>query len=234
MLFGLAAEDLEISGLQKLDGHSTLYKDQLPNRWEQVPDRYRRIFGSKATYLTIRDFSSSPQRTSLEAEWDDMDWYLFRGEEIWIARTNKAHLTVRKVGARWILSEEAGRGEGDPWSVVSRIGKIAFDRPRAFSGVDIRPELLKQIVEEDSRGDRYIWWKNVENGIDGALRGALQRGSGFRARFDAVAKPTYARFESISLSKEVSISCRNGSISGRALTPSEIHRYFEEHILGHV
>jgi hypothetical protein len=231
MLFGLSAEDLDMNQLTSLRDHKSLYRDQLENRWEKVPERFRQQFGSKAVFLAVREFESGSRATSFLVEWDDMDWYLFRGDEIWIARSSRAHVSFRRVGGRWVLCEEVGNGDGDPWSAVPRLCKIAFNRPRAVGSVDIRPELLKQIVQRDSRADRYIWWQNVEDGVDGALRGALPRDRGFRARFDAVAKPTFARFESATLSKEVSISCRSGSISGRYLTPDEILRYFEQHIL---
>ncbi len=234
MIFGRLAEDVDTEQFARLDDHSSLYKDQLESRWERVPSRFQKQFGAKAIYLSTHDFQPGSRTTSFLAEWDDMEAYLFRGDEIWIARSSRAHLTFRKFGDRWILLEEVGKAEGDPWSVVPRVGKVAFDRPRAVATVDISPDLLKEIVANDSHADRYIWWKGVEDGVDGALRGDLPRNRGFRARFDAVAKPTFARFESIALSKQISISSKNGSISGPTLLPAEIVQYFEQHILPRV
>jgi len=229
--FGTATEEVTADGIVGLDGRRWLYKDLLPTRWEKIPARFQEQFGRKAIYIAIRAMNSTKSSIDFLAEWDDMDSYLFRGEEIWIARSNRAHVAFRARSPQWTVSVEAGGGLSDAWAVVPRIGKVAFQKSRCVSRTSIPSPLLKEIVRRDSRADRFIWWKNVEDGVDGALRGSLPRDRGFRARFDAIAQPTFARFESISLSKQISISCRDGSIGGRFLLPSEAFDYFHRHIL---
>jgi hypothetical protein len=196
-------------------------------RWEQIPKEFQRRFG-QAYHLRIEDFSDSKPEITFSAEWDDLEQHAFRGQEYWSATTSYATVGLRRVAEKWLITVESGTGG---WSVASRISRALHGTQGNIGKITFPAALLKEILIEDSRAERFMWWHGVEEGIDGALRGALPRGRGVRARFDSDGEPFFARYESTSLGKQISISCNGGYLTSQALPADRIVKYFEEWIL---
>jgi hypothetical protein len=231
VLFGRTSTDLEKGQLLKLREHRSLYKDQLPERWGEIPESDQRKL-SKAVFLAIYDYRNSDPFTSFLAEWDTVEVYSFRDHEFWIARTERAHVTFKERNSPWLVFLEGG---ASAWPVAGRIGRVLFDSSRGIVPFVFTTDILRSILQADSRGERYMWWRGVEGDMDGALKGPnLPRGKGFRHRFDIAGAPYFARFESKTLNKQVSISCKHGSIGGLKLSASEATAYFEAYVLPHL
>ena len=198
----------------------------LKQRWEQVPEEFRKRFG-RAYHLKIDDFKESRPEVTFSAEWDDLDQHAFRGQEYWAATTSYATVSVWQAGDRWLMTIESGTGG---WSVASRISRALFGVQGVIAKLTFPAPLLKEILEADSRRERFMWWSGVEEGVDGALKGALPRNRGVRARFDSDGTPYFARYESTSLGKQISISCNGGYLSSQAVPADRLVKYFEEWI----
>ena len=228
LCFGHVKEDISAEALTRLDGCSRLWKDDFPSRWGDIPDSFRGPL-SKSVSLKTRGFVKGRNGVSFVAEWDEITSGVFRESEQWIGATNRADVRIRHVeGASWLFITV---GPFDGFRVASRVSRALFDVQGRISTYDIPYSVLKEILRDDSRAEKYMWWKGVETGVDGGLRGSLPRTGGARERFDNAGKPTFARFECTSLNKLISISCKHGSIGGTHLTESEGTRYFLTQIL---
>lgn len=226
--FGEIAGELTREALDTLDGHETLWKDDFPSRWEEVPLDFRRAL-SRSVGLKVLGFTRVRDGVAFEAEWDDIQSNIFREEEFWIGTTSRAGVRIRNIkGASWLFMVV---GPSDGFRVATRVSKALFGVQGRIFPFEIPTTILKTILGEDSRGEKFMWWEGVETGVDGALRGSLPRAGGARERFDQAGHPYFARFESTSLGKQLSISCKRGSVGGRMLKESEAVRYFLERVL---
>lgn len=223
MKYPVTREDIR----EHLRGHRSLYKDVLPLRWQHVPETFQRRF-ARAYHLSVDDFNDSKPEIRFSAEWDDLEQHAFRGEEYWTASTSYATVRMKDLGNPWLVTIESGSGA---WGVASRISRAIYDSQGGISKLTIPTALLKEILQQDSQAEHFMWWRGVEEGIDGALKGSLPRGRGVRARFDTDGEPYFARFESVSLGRQISISCNGAYLSSQAVPADRLVRYFEERIL---
>jgi len=228
VLFGQVTRALDDDLIGRLEDHHSLFRQTFPNQWSAIPEADQRKL-ARAVNLAVSDFDSAGKKTTFLAEWDTVESYSFRDTEFWIARTSRVHVTLKEHASPWLVFLEGG---GASWVVAGRISKVLFDTPRGIHQFEFPSDLLKTLLIEDSRGERYMWWRGVEGEVDGALRGPnLPRGKGLRDRFDKAGHPYFAKFESKTLNKQVAISCKKGSISGANLTATEAIGYFEKKVL---
>jgi len=223
--FGRFTIDTDEATIQeKLRNHTSLYSDMIPERWKQLSDDDKERFG-QAIFLRTSRFKRNDREISFSVEWDDIDSRSFRGEEYFVGETSyaKAVISRAKATLRFMLT---GPAVGT-WGAAPRVGRILFSRRGGIAPIEISSDVLKKVLKEDSQSERFMWWSDVEDGVDGALRGVLPRGGRYRSGFDSDGKPYFARFDSRSKGCVISISCKRGYVASYQLTEDEIMAYFD-------
>lgn len=228
--FGEFRAEVLRDALEELDGYRSLWKDDFPGSWEGVPESFKKPL-AKSVGLKTSHFEMVSDGARFEAEWDDVTSNVFREEELWIGTTYRAGVRIRNVHGTWLLITI---GSFDGFRVASRVSRALFGVHGKISSITIPPSVLKTVLQADSRSEKFMWWEGIETGVDGALKGALPRSGGTRERFDRSGLPYFARFESTSLNKQLSISCKRGSVGGPDIRESEATRYFLERIFPHL
>lgn len=225
VIFGEVKGEIKKNDLtERLSSCKATIEEQMPRLWERLPEQYRKSF-QMAYFIRVKDYKEMDKEVRFSAEWDEIYPYSFRGKELWGARTNYAGVRLKDVGSPWIMAVE-----GD-WSVATRIGRMALDKRGQVRNLEIPSSVLRKTLENDSRAEIHMWWREIEEGVDGSLRGALPKRTGTRSRFDKAGEPYFAKFESMELGCVVSISCKQGSISSKSLTSDRMIEYFEKWIL---
>ncbi len=157
--------------------------------------------------------------------WDTVGHSEFHGEKSAYGRTHhcKAWFDLGSSGtfylsARW-RDQEGGRDE-----IVKMLLKDYDDMER----IAMTPEHLRDIIAADSIRDKLMWWWDVADDCDGALRGNLR--GGLRDRFDERGRPYYDMFDSENLNAVVKIATRYSSISS-AVDEEDLVQYIKDVIL---
>ena len=159
-------------------------------------------------------------------QWDTVGQSHFHGEEITYGRTH--YCTVwfgfeSSEGHFYVFTKS-----GDHTGARYEVSDMLFDDDNDMRRLPMTSDHLTEIIRVDSDWDSLMWWHNVTDDCDGALKGNLQ--SGLRDRFDRDGDPYFDKFDSKHLGKSVSISIRKSSVTS-SVGEENLVQYIKDIIL---